>query len=76
VRKSCLIIIRSKIEEMNGIFGKVRNELARLTTKHPVHLCYKHDQSGWLMALIETPEDELELEKDALRYTYEEPCNM
>ena len=28
------------------------------------------------MALIDTPENELELEREALRYTYEEPCGM
>ena len=62
-------IAGSKLDEMNGIFGRVRNEYARFLTKHPVHLCYKHDQSGWLMALIDTPENELELEREGLRYT-------
>ena len=51
-------IAGSSIDEVNGIFGRVRQESARSVTAHTVNLCYKHDQSGWFMALVKTPEDE------------------
>lgn len=90
-------IAGSSIDEICGIFGRVRNESARFITKvitaqsivtggfveliysllleqHRVQLCYKHDQSGWLLALIESPPEELAAERERLRYAYEEPC--
>ena len=42
----------SSLDAMNGIFGRVRPEAARAVSAHSVNLCYKHDQSGWFMALI------------------------
>ena len=30
---------------------------------HPINLVYRHDQSGWLMALIESP-DKKEVDED------------
>ena len=48
----------SSFDEMNGIFGRVRPESARGVSSHAVNLCYKHDQSGWFMALIKAPVDE------------------
>ena len=51
-------IAGSSFDEMNGIFGRVRPESARGVSAHTVNLCYKHDQSGWFMCLVKTPEDE------------------
>lgn len=68
--------VGSTIDEICGLFGQVNPHAARHITDHAVHLCYKNDQTGWLMALVESPPDEVEAERQANRYTYEEPCGM
>lgn len=69
-------IAGSTIDEICGLFGQVNPHTARNITDHAVHLCYKHDQTGWLLALVESPPDEVEAERRANPYSYEEPCGM
>ena len=44
----------SSIRSMNGLYGRVDSVSA--TLPHQFQLAYKHDQTGWLMGLVSTPD--------------------
>ena len=50
---------------MNGIFGRVPPVMLRgICPHHEVNILYKHDESGWFMGLVQTPDEEEEEEED------------
>lgn len=51
----------SSIDELNGIFGRVRTEHVRfLSVRRPMRLAYRHDKTGWLMVLVDVDPEEME----------------
>ena len=73
----------SSLPALNGIYGRVRNEhvqfLSGIGSHRPVRLAYRHDNTGWLMVLVDiSPEERPDSdEEDAdARYGFKEPCDM
>ena len=51
-------IAGSSLGGLNGIYGRVQESNLRFLASlrdRQVQLCYRHDKSGWLMALVEAP---------------------
>jgi len=72
----------SSISALNGIYGRVRNDHVRflgVLRNRPVRLAYRHDQSGWLMVLVDIgPDERPESDEDDydVRFGFKEPCDM
>ena len=65
---------------MNGIYGRVRSDHVRflgVAVHHSVRLAYRHDTTGWLMALIDVDPDTLDSDSDDddVRYGFRERCD-
>ena len=73
-------IAGSSLPNLNGIYGRVRNEhvqfLSGVKRHRPVRLAYRHDKTGWLMVLVDiSPEERPDSEEEDydVRYGFKEP---
>lgn len=67
-------IAGSSIEECNGIYGRVRRDSVASPYRE-IDLLYKHDDTGWLMALVEIKgaQEESDSEEDDYYYYERKP---
>lgn len=45
----------SSLEGINGLYGQVKSIPKRMADLHEFQLAYKHDQTGWYMAMVDAP---------------------